>query len=94
MSDLYAAYKTAHRHVTAERGPARNYDCVDCGQPSHDWSLRHDADPSTVRTVTDQGRDWTFSTDIRSYEARCRRCHKIYDGGWDRAPNGQLIRRT
>jgi hypothetical protein len=61
---LSPSYDVWHHRVTKAQGPARDYACVDCGNPAQDWS--------TVNPSSDdiQAR----------FQPRCRRCHRYYDG--------------
>lgn len=54
-----------HYRLYVVKGKARQFQCVDCDRQALDWSWIHDTD----------------KFDIENYEPRCRRCHKIYDGG-------------
>jgi hypothetical protein len=53
-----------HKRIHRQHGPAKNYDCVDCGNSALGWSL-----------IT--GRE--YSDNIEDYEPHCRKCHVIYD---------------
>lgn len=70
-------YPAAHAYVRFDRGPAKNYTCVDCHAPAKHWSYSH--------TDPDEQRDWSmkgapyFSTNPDYYEPRCVSCHKHMD---------------
>lgn len=62
--DEYAAYGWVHADLKAERGPASNYPCADCGEPASDWSFdRHTG----------------YSWDLSRYAPRCKPCHTRRD---------------
>src|SRR5437879_3151738 len=70
-------YVAAHVRL----GPARGKTCVDCDGPAAQWSLSKEADQQSLRAVVagaHKGR--IFSLDSGSYDARCHRCHRSYDG--------------
>lgn len=58
------AYRANHHMLERTMGKASWYKCGDCGKPAHEWSQTHG-------TVGDKPSD---------YRARCRPCHKKYDG--------------
>lgn len=70
-------YTAAHLRISAEKGPAREYACVDCAGPAAEWSYTG-ADPAPL--TDDVGR--TYSDDPAFYVARCASCHRRHDGGW------------
>ena len=45
-------YSTAHRRVTAQRGPAREHPCSNCGGEAHSWAYRGG---SSKELVEDRG---------------------------------------
>jgi hypothetical protein len=71
------SYGAIHDRLRADRGPASNYPCADCGGRAAHWSYDH--------TDPDEYRDWStpcalwLSTDQSCYQARCARCHKKLD---------------
>lgn len=72
------SYNGMHRKLKEKRGRAAEYDCVDCGGQAKDWSLKAGLKFLKQCNVgVDKGR--VFSSDIWSYEPRCRRCHARHD---------------
>lgn len=59
-------YGTVHVRLLRTRGPARNYQCVDCGNAAREWSYNH----------AEFGR---YSDDLDNYDPRCRACHVKFD---------------
>ena len=58
-------YATAHKRLATTKGPASEYDCVDCGNGGQDWSWT--------------GEPGGFSDNPDDYVARCKSCHKTHD---------------
>lgn len=69
-----ATYMAVHLRLARDRGPAKNFPCVDCGGPARTWSYNHQ-DPDVH--VDEQGRP--YSLDQNFYQARCDGCHNLYD---------------
>lgn len=59
-----------HSRLRADRGRARDHDCVECGGRALDWAFQHTGaalrDPATGR--------W-YSEDPDDYAPMCRSCH-------------------
>jgi hypothetical protein len=53
--------------------------CVDCGKPAAEWSWSWKSNP-------DPG-------DINGHEARCFRCHKVYDGVFEAVAKSNISRK-
>jgi hypothetical protein len=79
MTICEPAYMKAHDLVTKQYGPAREYDCVDCGKPARDWSFNYSADVEVETTA----RGAPYSFDPAAYEPRCSSCHMRYDMAQD-----------
>lgn len=78
LVDGLPGYNGAHRRITAVRGPASDYACVDCGHVAAHWSMKHDAvDTHIDQWSAEKGR--VYSLDVFSYEPRCFPCHFAYD---------------
>lgn len=77
------SYSVAHSRTRTDRGSAKLYQCVNCGNGAQHWSYNHD-DPDE-RT----GPDYTgkyivpYSLDPNHYSPRCVPCHKRFDLGRD-----------
>ena len=69
-------YGAIHRRLGRERGPARDYPCVDCGRAAEAWSY---ARPDPVDERADR-RGCPYSLDLSRYDPRCRSCHVRLDG--------------
>lgn len=81
-------YRAMHLRLNILRGYAADQVCVDCGNPAAEWSLRHDAMPIYVSDRANSlGKE--YSTNIWAYEARCRCCHRAYDGNQPPRPGGR-----
>lgn len=68
-----ATYAGVHQRVGAAMGRAKEYLCVDCGQPARHWSYDH-KDPDERN---ENGSP--YSVDLTHYEPRCSSCHKKLD---------------
>lgn len=68
-----AGSSAAHSRVRTDRGPARDYACVDCGETAAHWSYNHE-DPDELPAISGP---YSLSPDF--YEARCVPCHKRFD---------------
>lgn len=73
-------YRMAHIRLTNTRGKAYEHWCVDgCGRTASEWSLSHDAETVLYSTVKNSmGK--AYSLNAQDYDARCRPCHRLYDG--------------
>lgn len=74
----YLSIKGLHSKIKRERGVARDYACVDCGQPAAEWSYDN-ADPEQLTEL--QGGRWhmAYSLDVNHYDPRCISCHRTFD---------------
>lgn len=72
-----ASYEAIHMRVRAERGSAREHECVDCGGPAAEWSYDH-TDPNE-KTARRGNSLVAYSTDLSRYVPRCVRDHRAYD---------------
>ncbi|AWN07274.1 hypothetical protein SEA_RANA_56 [Streptomyces phage Rana] len=77
-------YAGWHAHVARQRGPASDFDCVDCGEQARDWSYDH-ADPNEVDGETTRGHPVKYSRTLEHYEPRCKPCHNTFDNGREAA---------
>lgn len=66
-------YHAVHKRLASHRGPARDFDCADCGGPAHQWSYDHSDPDERV------SKDGPYSTDLDHYSPRCRSCHVRLD---------------
>lgn len=73
-------YVSAHQRISAARGPAREYDCTDCGGPAAEWSYDH-GDPNELVGKSSATREAAYSLDIEHYVPRCVPCHRTHDMG-------------
>lgn len=69
MTDA-TGYAQAHANVTALWGRAREYPCVKCEKPAHEWAYDWCDDTSE-----------NFSFFPEFYMPLCRSCHRQYDHG-------------
>ena len=67
-------YAAVHFRLKAERGPASQRRCVDCGDRAAHWSYGYGSQDEQV-----DDRSMAFSSDLSYYHPRCVRCHKAYD---------------
>ena len=67
-------YRAVHQRIRMQRGPATNYQCVDCGEQAAHWSYDH-ADPNER---IDKNR-CAYSIDVDRYQSRCIPCHRLFD---------------
>jgi hypothetical protein len=83
-------YDAAHKRVSRARGPARQFECVDCAGPAEEWSYRGG---STAEALTETG--LAYSPNPNDYEPRCKGCHRRRDRSLDhsvhRNERGQFI---
>lgn len=68
-------YISTHSWIHRRKGPARDHDCVDCGNPAAEWSYNH-TDPDAL---TCPGRGSLYSRNVDCYDPRCIPCHRSYD---------------
>lgn len=71
-------YFGAHERIQRRRGPAKNYECVDCGGRAQHWSYNH-SDPDEKFEPLDTGGFAVFSLDTSRYDPRCVKCHGRFD---------------
>ncbi len=67
-------YAAAHYRLYAERGPARDYECVVCGGPAREWAYDY-TDPSPLVAPTGTH----YSMDSWRYRPMCCSCHTLHD---------------
>lgn len=82
------SYEAAHDRLRADRGPASNYACVDCGRPALHWSYNHD-DPAELISDVRDATGCAYSMDPNSYSPRCVPCHKRFDIGYINSTYGR-----
>lgn len=58
-----ASKRGIHLWVEDKKGKATDHKCVDCGQQARDWS----------------NSNHQYSRDLDDYQARCGKCHRLYD---------------
>lgn len=68
-------YDGVHFRLRRQNGPARGFDCVDCGSQAAHWSYDY-VDPNQK---FDQSRNSAYSTDLSHYSPRCVPCHRVFD---------------
>ena len=71
------SFAAIHKRLARKRGPARNFDCVDCGGRAAEWSYRGGC-PGELKGLV-RGSVVPYSTDLDRYVPRCVRCHRIFD---------------
>lgn len=71
-------YGSAHDRVSSDRGPAKDRQCVGCGQQARHWSYDHD-DPDELLDHMVSRNPVTYSLKPEHYSPRCARCHKRFD---------------
>lgn len=70
----FVSYKGAHERLRINRGPARNFSCLDCAEQADEWSYQGgDAD----ELISDRGLPYSLNPDL--YVPRCRPCHRRHD---------------
>lgn len=72
---LSPEYKRMHARLRKLRGPARDYDCIDCGQTAAEWSLSADSSLYGIESR----KTFPYSQNVEDYAPRCTKCHGIYD---------------
>ncbi|MBW4033021.1 MAG: hypothetical protein HIU88_10195 [Acidobacteria bacterium] len=71
-------YTTLHKRIRAQRGPATDHLCVDCGAQALEWSYSFNEERPLISA--ERGREGKpYSLDVQAYEARCKACHKAFD---------------
>ena len=74
-----AGYDAAHGRVLRDRGPAKAFMCVDCGEPAAHWSYDHgDPNELVVPPLANRG-GYKYSLNSEMYSPRCVPCHKAFD---------------
>lgn len=68
-----AEYSTVHSRLRAQRGPARQFGCVDCNKQALHWSYDYEC-PNEIPSPVGP-----YSTDLDRYHPRCASCHTIFD---------------
>ena len=73
-------YFQAHKRVKHSKGgSAKQFDCIDCGNPGMHWSLNNDAPIVYEQYLEVRGITVHYSLDPDMYDSRCTVCHKTYD---------------
>ncbi len=70
-------YDAVHRRLTREIGPARSFDCAECGDPAQEWAYMGGCPNEQVQDVA--GHHLRFSADQSRYIPLCRKCHRPLD---------------
>ena len=66
--------QAVHSRLYRSRGPAKEHNCVECGNQARDWAYQY-SDPNEVDTP--EGRKYSIS--MEHYSPMCRRCHIRFD---------------
>lgn len=74
---------TVHVRLHRDRGPAKQHDCVVCGEPAHHWAYTFTGRPQLY--ARDHLRQ-AYSPDLSAYEPLCATHHHAYDRGQLRHP--------
>lgn len=72
-------YSAVHERLRTTLGPARQYQCVDCGRQAAQWSYDHDDPDELVAPEGEYGAGLAYSPKLEHYLPRCVPCHKRYD---------------
>ena len=76
---MMASYSQAHSRVRKERGSARDYSCVGCGEPADEWSYDN-CDLEERSEVRDTCKyPLKYSLDPDHYRPLCNKCHRQAD---------------
>lgn len=75
------SYDSIHHKLRAERGPARQYTCPNCGFNARQWAYDH-TDPDEIR----DSRGRTYSLDLGKYMPMCTPCHYKFDAPYSSDP--------
>lgn len=67
-------YDAMHERLKQQRGRAREYMCICCGERAQEWAYQH-TDPEPL--VSQHG--CLYTDDVMAYEPMCRTCHRAYD---------------
>jgi len=72
------AYITIHVRLFRTRGSAKNFECIECGGPAHEWSY-DGGDPDERSGRPGYTSPALYSTSMDYYSPRCRHCHRMRD---------------
>ena len=70
------SYVSFHQRLRRDQGHASKRECVDCGQPAHEWSY-DGLDPNDL--PHERGEGIRYSLKPEHYHPRCRPCHRSHD---------------
>ena len=77
------SYATAHHRVLWTWGPAKQYPCIECGNPAKDWAYDGTDPTQLYGPVKGDGSTWClFSAYPEFYMPMCRPCHRRRDDGY------------
>jgi hypothetical protein len=76
-------FHAIHKRLLRSRGPASEFDCVDCGGSAREWSY-DGLDPDELIGTAGPGAPVAYSLDLEHYEPRCVSCHRRFDHTGDR----------
>lgn len=68
-------YSGIHYRLKSERGPAKDYACVQCGGRAADWAY----DNIDASALIDPDRGVSYSLNTSHYLPMCRTCHRRFD---------------
>lgn len=80
----YPTFGAIHKRLSRQRGPAKNYSCVDCRERAAEWSYEGGC-PHEMRGMV-RGSLVPYSENLDLYVPRCVRCHRVFD----RAGEGRI----
>lgn len=86
MSRYGYGYDAIHKRLRKERGPARNFECVECGNQANHWAYQHTAGDNEQRT-----HGLPFSSNVEDYAAMCAKCHRKLDLAKDPNSRERLV---
>ncbi|MDH6199179.1 hypothetical protein M2272_005847 [Mycobacterium frederiksbergense] len=72
-----ATHRQVHKRLARDRGPASDYQCVDCSGTANAWSHNWSTWEDVAQDLC--GKRLIFSTNLGVYEPRCHACHNRFD---------------
>lgn len=74
-------YLAMHKQIYRRKGPARNLQCVKCGQQARQWAYDHSDRGERKSTMMVRGNpvELTYSVNPDHYMALCVSCHVRFD---------------
>lgn len=78
LKGKHITFAGVHKRLSRVNGPAKDYDCADCGKRAAEWSYKGGCPDELIGAVG--GFECAYTENLDYYEPRCTSCHRKLDG--------------